>query len=270
MEQLLRMKHSQNNYDNQMALIEDDNVNVSSTNDAKDFVILCGGIIGFVLIFLLAFDYVFGFVIDSMPRGKLLQIESFFTFNCESNINNKYKKELATLERIKYYIMHNDKSIQNTSDFDIKVVENKEVNAMVYPNGSIIFTSGLLDKKLSEQELAFVLAHEMGHYANRDHLKSISKQVAVIILSLATGQSSHVSSIAHGVSETEFLTHSRNQERKADLYAGSMLIKIYGTNEGGKQFIKRIQENEKTPEFIHYFSTHPSWNQRVKLLNSQR
>ena len=59
------------------------------------------------------------------------------------------------------------------------------------------------------------------------------------------------------------------QEKEADLYASRMLIKLYGTNNGGKNFIKRLKDNEKTPEFFSYFSTHPSWEERYRLLEAK-
>ncbi len=38
----------------------------------------------------------------------------------------------------------------------------------------VVFT-GLLEKMTSENELAFVLAHELGHYDHRDHLRGLGR-----------------------------------------------------------------------------------------------
>lgn len=263
------MNHK-NNYEAQLALIQADNINVSSTNDGKDFIILLSGVVGLVLLCLFSFNFLSSFCIDKMSVETQLQIESFFTVQEMKTENKKYEKQLAKLNYIKNRIIENDKNLENKSKFPIQVLKNKEINAMISPNGSIFFTEGILNENLSEQELAFVLAHEIGHYAHRDHLKSISKQVGIMLLCLVTGQSNHVNSIVQGVSETEFLSHSREQEKNADLYAGEMLIKLYGTNNGGKTFINRLRANEKTPEFLHYFSSHPSWDQRYKLLKTQQ
>ena len=77
-----------------------------------------------------------------------------------------------------------------------------------------------------------------------------------------------VSRIAESISEIEFLSHSRKQERNADLYANKMLIKLYGTNKGAKALIKRFKEKRDIPEFLHYFSTHPSWDERLYLIEN--
>ena len=51
------------------------------------------------------------------------------------------------------------------------------MNAFVVPNGTIFFTAGMLGEIKDEQMLTFVLAHEMAHYAHRDHLKGSGRQI---------------------------------------------------------------------------------------------
>ena len=171
---------------------------------------------------------------------------------------------------IKNKIIAADKSIQGKSTFLIDVTLDRQINAMINTDGSLYITSALLDMNLTEEELAFVLAHEIGHYANKDHLKSISKQTAFILFCLATGFDGNIGSVAQSVSEIELLSHSRQQEKRADMYANKMLIKLYGNNNGAKKFITRLKDNEKTPEFMHYFSSHPSWNERLELIEGKQ
>ena len=61
--------------------------------------------------------------------------------------------------------------------FRLRISENTAPNALAFPGGLIVVTRGLLDNVESENELAFVLAHELGHFRNRDHLRgSVRKQ----------------------------------------------------------------------------------------------
>lgn len=262
--------HRKNNYEAQLALINGENVNIGTKSELKDFSVLMGGIVCVVLIFLLSFNTVSNFFIDRMSTESQLKIEALFKSKQKKEIPNKYKQQVFLLENIKQQIVENDISIQGKSELNISVLKNKEINAMIKPDGSILFTSKLLDENFSEEELAFVLAHEIGHYSNKDHLKSISKQIAYAIICAIVGLDREVNSIVQGVSEMEFLSYSRKQEKEADLYANKMLIKIYGTNKGAKNFIKKLQNKEKLPEFIHYFSTHPSWNERLKLIENNK
>src|SRR5215472_11612519 len=48
------------------------------------------------------------------------------------------------------------------------VVRQAEVNAIALPGGRVYVFQGLLDKAQSADELAGVIAHEMGHVAHRD------------------------------------------------------------------------------------------------------
>ena len=62
------------------------------------------------------------------------------------------------------------------------------------------------------------------------------------------------------------LQYSQQQEITADKYANETIKKIYGSNKGAVEFFNIIDRNQKLPEFIHYFSTHPSPQTRIKLL----
>lgn len=264
------------NYDKQVALIMGDNVNVGSQSDLKDFFVLLLSIAGIVIVFLIAFNFFANLYIDRMSNDDILKFEKVFSSKLDSKLNinrsnnSKYDEKLKLLNSLQKKIIANDPKIQFKEEFPIYVKEISQANAMIAINGEIYFTSGLLKENLSEQELAFILAHEIGHYVHRDHLKSVSKQIAIYAIALCLGQSKGASSIANGISNAEALKHSQNQEKQADKYASDMLIKMYGTNQGGKDMLIRFEEMEKMPEFLYYFSTHPSNKERIKLLEQQQ
>jgi len=52
----------------------------------------------------------------------------------------------------------------NGQPLNFKVYQSKEVNAFAMPDGSIRIYSGLMDK-MNDNELAFVIGHEIGHVA---------------------------------------------------------------------------------------------------------
>ena len=262
--------HHKNNYDNQLALIKGENINVGTKSELKDFFVLLIGVITVVLIFLSSFTFVSEIIIDKMSTETQLKIEKIFKIKETRKIPAKYIKKVIKIDEIKNKIIAEDKSLQGKSTFLVDVTIDRQINAMINTDGSLYITSALLDMNLTEEELAFVLAHEIGHYANKDHLKSISKQTAFIIFCLATGFDGNIGSVAQSVSEIENLSHSRHQEKRADMYANKMLIKIYGNNNGAKKFITRLKDNEKAPEFMHYFSSHPSWNERLALIEGKR
>ena len=65
--------------------------------------------------------------------------------------------------------------------FRVEVDDSGAANAMALPGGLIIVTQGLLDEVESENELAFVLGHELGHYRNRDHLRALGRGIVLAL-----------------------------------------------------------------------------------------
>ena len=160
--------------------------------------------------------------------------------------------------------------MQNKSKFNIYETSNEEINAFVYPDGSIYVTKGLLDKINDNEMLTFIIAHELGHYVHRDHLKMISRQIIVYTInSIISGGSQTTDTTIGNISSLNELKHSRNQERNADKYANKMVYRIYGNNNGAIRFFQYLEKEEKAPEFIQYFSTHPSTKQRLKLIQNK-
>ena len=64
-------------------------------------------------------------------------------------------------------------------EFRVEIDDSDVANAMALPGGLIIVTQGLLDEVQSENELAFVVGHELGHFRNRDHLRALGRGIAL-------------------------------------------------------------------------------------------
>jgi predicted Zn-dependent protease len=59
--------------------------------------------------------------------------------------------------------------------YHFAVLDTEELNAFAAPGGIIFITRGLIKTCKNEDQLAAVLAHEVGHVAHRDGINSISK-----------------------------------------------------------------------------------------------
>jgi predicted Zn-dependent protease len=59
--------------------------------------------------------------------------------------------------------------------YHFAVLDTEEINAFACPGGIIFVTRGLIKTCKNEDQLAAVLAHEVGHVANKDGINSISK-----------------------------------------------------------------------------------------------
>ena len=74
----------------------------------------------------------------------------------------------------------------------------------------------------------------------------------------------------NSISGMHALKYSRNQERNADKYANAVMYKLYGNNDGAIKFFELLKKEEKTPEFLQYFSTHPATQERIKQLQNRK
>ncbi len=252
----------------------ENNDNVSKTTDGKEFLILVSGIIGLCICLFLFADFFVGLYLNNMSVESQIKLEKTLSMAAVSgenkNLNGKYSKQLAVLNNIKKDIKRLDNRLIGKSEFNIYVDPSSEVNAFVIPDGSIYFTEGLLNEVKDEDVLAFVLAHEIGHYVHRDHLKSFGREIiAGTVFAIATsGQNGNLNTLVNNVHAISHIVYSQSQERNADLYANKTVLKLYGTNDGAIKFMSMIDEKQKLPQFIYYFSSHPSPKDRILLLKN--
>jgi Zn-dependent protease with chaperone function len=152
-------------------------------------------------------------------------------------------------------------------EFRVEIDDSESANAMALPGGLIIVTQGLLDKVESENELAFVLGHELGHYRNRDHIRALGRGIVLsLFFSVATG--SDAAGLGLKVSDLALRSFSRKQESRADEFALAMVYTQYGhVNEAWRLF-ERWEDDESFRELVPYLSTHPQAGDRVDSLEA--
>src|SRR2546430_14879177 len=108
--------------------------------------------------------------------------------------------------------------------YKFHVVQNREINGFSLPGGHVYVTTGLL-RIANDNELASVLAHEIGHVVARHSLKTLKTRQEYNEIAKSIGDLTGVAGdvgrdlgIALGQMVGEgFLTiHSRDEEREAD------------------------------------------------------
>ena len=105
------------------------------------------------------------------------------------------------------------------------VLEAPELNALALPGRAILVTRGLLDE-VDDDELAFVLAHELAHLDHRDNLRGLGRGLvlaaALSLLGLDSGASP--ADLAGLVSRVSLTRYSRGRELAADAAAVRRLL----------------------------------------------
>ena len=151
--------------------------------------------------------------------------------------------------------------------FRIEIDDSEDMNAMALPGGLIVVTAGLLDELQSENELAFILGHEMGHFRNRDHMRALGRGVVLGIMFVAISGSGAGTDLSASITDLALRGFSRHQETSADEFGLGIVQQEYGHVADAWRFLERIDAGDgDILELISYLSTHPSPDNRVEAL----
>jgi Zn-dependent protease with chaperone function len=148
-------------------------------------------------------------------------------------------------------------------DFRVEIADSKVPNAMAFPGGLIIVTQGLLDQVESENELAFVLGHELGHFKNRDHIRALGRGVVLsLVFAVVTGND--VAGIGIKAADLTLRSFSRGQETAADRFGLRMVNAEFGhVDEAWRLFERWDVEDTDFIDLVTYLSTHPETGDRI-------
>ena len=147
--------------------------------------------------------------------------------------------------------------------FRVEIDDSELSNAMALPGGLIIVTQGLLDQVESENELAFVLGHELGHFRNRDHLRALGRGVMLsVFFAVVTGND--VTGIGLTAADLTLRSFTRQQETKADEFGLAIVHAEYGhVNEAWRLFERWAITDNNLIDLVTYLSTHPDTGDRI-------
>ena len=166
---------------------------------------------------------------------------------------------------------------ENGNDFEFFAVRDATLNAFALPGGFIGLHSALILTTQSESELASVMAHEIGHVAQRHIARMLGQQkqdMVIPLLSVAAAALAARSSpdaaqalIAGGLGLTvqRQLNFSREAEREADRI-GFRILGASGYDPSGMTvFFGRMQTaargySDTTPAYLR---THPMTTERI-------
>ncbi len=153
-------------------------------------------------------------------------------------------------------------------EFQVAILPDSDANAAALPGGYILVTTALLDDVESENELAFVLGHELGHFHNRDHLRRLGRGVVYgLAMTVVFGGSGTVPDVANLIGDLTSKGFDRGQERDADRFGLELVEAEYGHIGSSWQFFKRLaDESPKLDHVIAYLSTHPASAERIDEL----
>jgi Zn-dependent protease with chaperone function len=158
-------------------------------------------------------------------------------------------------------------TVETRYRFNVIVVDSALVNAFAAPAGYIVVFRGLIDKASSGEEVAGVVAHEMGHVIERHGTEAIIRQLGMnAILGAMLGDASGVGSTAADIgSQLAVLSYGRAAEREADRVGVEMLNKADIRGAGLVAFFQRIgkESGGDSGGVLRYLGTHPPTGERA-------
>ena len=239
------------------------NVNVSPIHPLKEFAILAGGLLAVVVGIYLVLGLAVDLIVPRLSMDMEKKLAGAFIGKIVENEDaaDTTRSLQALVDRLQ------DRCAPLPYTITVHVTESDAVNAAALPGGHMVVFTGLLAEMASENELAFVLAHELGHYANRDHLRGMGRALVLMTAStLLLGADNSINSmIGQGMALTE-LSFSRKQERQADEFALETLYCHYGHVADATSFFSKIPEDGDPGRFGHYFASHPENRRRISHL----
>ena len=203
-------------------------------------------------------------LLDATPQGQLM-------IGVTQKLIRAVENYLQSIGRTDY--------TQNYYDWDVHLIANNQINAFCQPGGKMIVLSGLFNAVQDEEDIAFILGHEIAHalldhsrtrasaQKTKNRLKTGAK-IGSVALSLAGfGTAANVTRAATGIADVGshyFLMKpwGRDQEFEADKlgmmiihWAGYDISKVPG-------FWSRMTGGATGKS--DFFSTHSADSKRLK------
>jgi predicted Zn-dependent protease len=149
----------------------------------------------------------------------------------------------------------------------VMVVESDMVNAVTLPGGLIVVFTPLIKLADSPEEVAGVIAHELGHVEHRDPINQMVRQIgAATVMGMVTGGKTP-SMIGDVVRDLIDARYSQTQESAADSFAVRVLAQSGIDPICFADFLTKIEADSSSAsgadQVAGYFSTHPGTSDRI-------
>lgn len=157
-----------------------------------------------------------------------------------------------------------------------RIVNSELPNAFAYPDGSIFFTSKLLQIAETPEEILAVAGHELAHVTQRHSMQQLlTRATFTLALNFIVGDVAGLADLLNTGSSLLNLKFSRDHERDADAIGVSFLEKSQLPRKGAALFFLRMKEFEEnktatkeTMKYLSFLTTHPPTEERIAWAKS--
>ena len=185
--------------------------------------------------------------------------------------------------KIQDYVQSIGESLAKTSHrsnliYRFTVLDSPEVNAFALPGGYIFINRGLMAYLSTEDELAAVLGHEIGHVTARHSVRQISQSrlLSMVSYAVASKAGSAAGDLSYIASGALVAGYGRDMELQADSlgaeymvkqgYSAAGMINTISVLKEHEIYFKEVSKRRGTMQQTYHgiFASHPSNDSRLK------
>jgi beta-barrel assembly-enhancing protease len=201
---------------------------------------------------------------ESIGDAVAAQVEKKYTIVADISVNERvqaiFDKIVAVCDRQEFV-------------YQVKVIDEDVMNAVSLPGGHVFIFRAIVDKADNDDQIASVLAHEIGHITARHGMKRLEASygaLALQVASVAQG-SARVASGTNLALASLFTEFSQHDEFEADKLGIKYMKKAGYNPDEMANFFRKLQEaQDKEPIRPHsYWRTHPFIPQRIAAINAE-
>ena len=199
--------------------------------------------------------------------------------NNEISSKNRVLKDTEEAKRLET-IGQRVARVSDRQDFQyhFHLIESNELNAFTVPGGHIYFYTGLFHKLMTDDQIASVLAHEIGHCAAKHTVKkfqgalgySTVRNVVLRVIAWKVPGAQNIAALgANGLMKLAMTAYSRNDEYEADRL-GIKYLYLAGFDLNGMirvfNVLREAEQGKKVPLILR---THPFLKDRITAVQKE-
>ena len=210
----------------------------------------------------IAFEQKLGNAVDSQIRATLDTKHLGAGFVCGSGANGAAGQ--AALDKL---VGRLKAAAALPYPLHVDVVRRADFNAFALPGGHIYAFQGLIDRAQSPDEVAGVLAHEMGHVAHRDGTRTVLQAAGLSFLfGMMLGDFVGGGAVVIAAKTLVRSSYSRRVEAQADVYSVGLMHQVGGDPRALATILARVTADKD--EGIKILADHPDTKDRVIMINA--
>jgi Zn-dependent protease with chaperone function len=164
--------------------------------------------------------------------------------------------------------------LRGAAGLDLAAVQSSVLNtpvpnAFALPGGKVYLFNGLLEKAQNPDEIAGVLAHELGHLKHRDNMRGLIYNGGTsFLIGLLFGDVTGSSALIFASRSLVTASHSREAEEGADTFAIDVMHKLGRSPKPMGELLFRVTGKEGDRS-LSILASHPLTEDRLKRMTAE-